>query len=155
MSFLRAQCVVVWLALAIWLCPWTSAAQASPEDETGAAELYVERLHVSKGKAGDGIVYVNDLGERVKIDAKGSRYKVDEHGARIFANSPRPSTVSPDDWNYLRSKFIAGGGSAKDFVKYMKEREAKSAEDRGTSMNILVNTGLAYWLAKKGSISLR
>lgn len=31
----------------------------------------------------------------------------------------------------------------------------KIAEDRGTSMNILVNTGLAYWLAKKGSISLR
>jgi len=31
----------------------------------------------------------------------------------------------------------------------------KIAEDRGTSMNILVNTGLAYWLAKKGSISLQ
>jgi hypothetical protein len=29
------------------------------------------------------------------------------------------------------------------------------AEDRDTSMNILVNTGLAYWLAKKGSITLR
>jgi hypothetical protein len=31
----------------------------------------------------------------------------------------------------------------------------KIAEDRGTSMNILVNTGLAYWLAKKGSITLK
>lgn len=31
----------------------------------------------------------------------------------------------------------------------------KIADDRGTSMNILVNTGLAYWLAKKGSITLR
>jgi len=31
----------------------------------------------------------------------------------------------------------------------------KIAEDRGSSMNILVNTGLAYWLAKKGSITLR
>lgn len=31
----------------------------------------------------------------------------------------------------------------------------KLAKDRGTSMNILVNTGLAYWLAKKGLISLR
>ncbi len=31
----------------------------------------------------------------------------------------------------------------------------KVAEDRGTSMNILVNTGLAYWLAKKGSITLQ
>ncbi len=31
----------------------------------------------------------------------------------------------------------------------------KIADDRGSSMNILVNTGLAYWLAKKGSITLR
>ena len=29
------------------------------------------------------------------------------------------------------------------------------ANDRRTSMNILVNTGLAYWLAKKGAIKLR
>ncbi|WP_031498093.1 hypothetical protein [Bryobacter aggregatus] len=31
----------------------------------------------------------------------------------------------------------------------------KIAEDRGSSMNIIVNTGLAYWLASKGSLSLR
>ncbi|WP_031498253.1 hypothetical protein [Bryobacter aggregatus] len=31
----------------------------------------------------------------------------------------------------------------------------KIAEDRGSSMNILVNTGLAYWLAQKGAITLR
>lgn len=37
----------------------------------------------------------------------------------------------------------------------LHKRLKKIAEDRGTSMNILVNTGLAYWLAKKGSISLR
>lgn len=31
----------------------------------------------------------------------------------------------------------------------------KIADNRSSSMNILVNTGLAYWLAKKGSITLR
>jgi hypothetical protein len=31
----------------------------------------------------------------------------------------------------------------------------KVAEDRDTSMNILVNTGLAYWLAAKGALKLR
>lgn len=31
----------------------------------------------------------------------------------------------------------------------------KIADDRDSSMNILVNTGLAYWLAKKGSITLQ
>jgi len=31
----------------------------------------------------------------------------------------------------------------------------KIANDRGTSMNILVNTGLAHWLAQKGALKLR
>ena len=31
----------------------------------------------------------------------------------------------------------------------------KIADERDSSMNILVNTGLAYWLAKKGAITLR
>lgn len=31
----------------------------------------------------------------------------------------------------------------------------KIGNDRGTSMNILVNTGLAHWLAKKGALKLR
>jgi hypothetical protein len=31
----------------------------------------------------------------------------------------------------------------------------KIAKDRGSSMNIVVNTGLAYWLAEKGNIQLR
>ena len=31
----------------------------------------------------------------------------------------------------------------------------KISKDRDTSMNILVNTGLAHWLAKKGALKLR
>ena len=31
----------------------------------------------------------------------------------------------------------------------------KIADDRDSSMNILVNTGIAYWLSKKGAITLR
>jgi hypothetical protein len=31
----------------------------------------------------------------------------------------------------------------------------KLADDRGTSMNIIVNTGLAHWLAGKGSLKLK
>ena len=31
----------------------------------------------------------------------------------------------------------------------------KIADDRDSSMNILVNTGLVYWLSKKGAITLR
>jgi hypothetical protein len=31
----------------------------------------------------------------------------------------------------------------------------KISTDRGTSMNILVNTALAHWLAQKGALKLR
>lgn len=34
-------------------------------------------------------------------------------------------------------------------------RLKRIAKERGTSMNILVNTGLAYWLAGKGLVALR
>lgn len=39
--------------------------------------------------------------------------------------------------------------------RHLHKKLKKIADDRGSSMNILVNTGLAYWLAKKGSITLR
>lgn len=37
----------------------------------------------------------------------------------------------------------------------LHKRLKRLADDRGTSMNIIVNTGLAHWLAGKGSLKLR
>jgi len=36
----------------------------------------------------------------------------------------------------------------------LHKRLKKIADDRGSSMNILVNTALAHWLAKKGALRL-
>lgn len=37
----------------------------------------------------------------------------------------------------------------------LHKKVKKIADDRGSSMNILVNTALAHWLAKKGALKLR
>jgi hypothetical protein len=39
--------------------------------------------------------------------------------------------------------------------KALHRKVKKIAEDRGTSMNVLVSTGLAHWLSKKGALKLR
>ena len=39
--------------------------------------------------------------------------------------------------------------------KALHRRVKKVSEDRGTSMNILVSTALAHWLATKGMLKLR
>jgi hypothetical protein len=39
--------------------------------------------------------------------------------------------------------------------KALHKRVKKVAQDRATSMNIMVSTGLAHWLNKKGALKLR
>ncbi|MBL8296549.1 MAG: hypothetical protein JNN08_32190 [Bryobacterales bacterium] len=39
--------------------------------------------------------------------------------------------------------------------KTLHRKIKKLAEDRGRSMNIMVNSALAHWLAKKGALKLR
>jgi len=41
------------------------------------------------------------------------------------------------------------------FPRQLHKNLKRIAKERNTSMNILVNTGLAHWLAKKGAIALR
>ena len=58
--------------------------------------------HMSKGTAGDGIIYLNDIGETVKLDVKGHPYKVGSDGRRFFRSSPRPrSKYTPEEWRAL------------------------------------------------------
>jgi Na+/phosphate symporter len=40
-------------------------------------------------------------------------------------------------------------------TRSLHKKLKKIADDRNTSMNILVNTALAHWLAKKGALKLR
>ena len=53
--------------------------------------------HYSVGKAGDGIVYLNDDGEWVKLNARGHPYRIDERGRRRISSTTRPSKYSPEE----------------------------------------------------------
>ena len=52
--------------------------------------------HYSIGKAGDGVVYLNDDGEWVKLNSRGHPYRIDERGRRRIPTTTRPSKYSPE-----------------------------------------------------------
>eukprot|EP00435_Cladocopium_sp_Y103_P043537 s2505_g12.t1 len=57
--------------------------------------------HYSMGTAGDGIVYLNDDGEWVKINSRGHPYRIDERGFRRISGTPRPSRFTPTEWQKM------------------------------------------------------
>eukprot|EP00435_Cladocopium_sp_Y103_P005244 s7123_g1.t1 len=69
---------------------------SSKPDRVIVPESMIE--HYLEGKKGDNIVYLNDDGERVKIDKIGRLYRVDERGYKIVRDSPRPAKYTPTEW---------------------------------------------------------
>ena len=45
-------------------------------------------LHYSEGIASDGVIYVNDLGDEVKLDSKGRPYRVGSDGRCLLSDQP-------------------------------------------------------------------
>ena len=74
--------------------------------------------HYSIGKAGDGIVYLNDDGEWVKLNARGHPYRIDERGRRRISSTTRPSKYSPEEWRKI----------SPDVRKSIAKAEEKKAE---------------------------
>ena len=74
--------------------------------------------HYSVGKAGDGIVYLNDDGEWVKLNARGHPYRIDERGRRRISSTTRPSKYSPEEWRKI----------SPDVRKSIVKAEEKKAE---------------------------
>ncbi|CAL1167671.1 unnamed protein product [Cladocopium goreaui] len=61
--------------------------------------------HHSMGKPGDGIIYLSDIGEHVKLDKRGRPYRVGPDGRKEVRGSPRPkSSYSPEEWRALSAK---------------------------------------------------
>ena len=61
--------------------------------------------HHSMGKAGDGIIYLSDIGKHVKLDRRGRPYRVGPDGRKEVRGSPRPkSSYSPEEWRALSAK---------------------------------------------------
>ncbi len=77
--------------------------------------------HVRTGRAQDGVVYVNDSGQSVRLDKNGRQFKCDLDGVRNTRQSARPEGMEPEVWNVLR---VHRQGLAK------KEEKAKAAQDK-------------------------
>ena len=85
--------------------------------------------HMSKGTAGDGIISLNDIGDRVKLDRKGRPYEVGSDGRRFFRSSPRPrSKYTHEEWRALTipDRIVPEKKEALD-----KDIEQKKREDMG------------------------
>eukprot|EP00435_Cladocopium_sp_Y103_P059153 s114_g21.t1 len=80
-----------------------------PEEES--YERYKE------GTPNDGKIYLNDIGELVKIDKKGRPYKIGKDGRKTLRESPRPvDKYTPEEWQRLP---IAD----RKVIKKMQQRE--------------------------------
>ena len=97
---------------------------------------YDEPEHHSMGKPGDGIIYLSDIGEHVKLDKRGRPYRVCPDGRKEVRGSPRPkSSYSPEEWRALsakerdviirRGKLEAEAEKLKE-IKLKKEKEKKA-----------------------------
>ena len=73
----------------------------STEDKD-AVDNVADLPHVSTGKAKDGIMYRNDLGKTVKLDARGRPDPVGADGFRTMKTT-RPAGFTPEEWETLRN----------------------------------------------------
>ena len=97
-----------------------------PEEMTLQELIDVQPEHWKSGKAGDGKVYLNDDGEKVKLNVKGYPYKIGDDGRRLFKTSLRPKgTYSPEEWRKLSQS------DRSTILKSEKKKlEKKEADDK-------------------------
>ena len=84
--------------------------------------------HYSVGKAGDGIVYLNDDGEWVKLNSRGHPYRIDERGRRRISSTTRPSKYSPEEWRKMSPDVRKGIAKAEE-KKAEAEVEMKKSDE--------------------------
>ena len=97
-----------------------------PEEMTLQELIDAQPEHWKSGKAGDGKVYLNDDGEKVKLNVKGYPYKIGDDGRRLFKTSLRPKgTYSPEEWRKLSQS------DRSTILKSEKKKlEKKEADDK-------------------------
>ena len=91
-----------------------------PDTAPDAEKLAIK--HWSEGKAGDGVVYLNDDMEHCKIDKRGTPYKVGEDGRKLVPSGRPVLEYSPEEWRAL-------GGSGRSKVIKEKKLEEKKKDD--------------------------
>ena len=96
--------------------------------------------HHSMGKPGDGIIYLSDIGEHVKLDKRGRPYRVGPDGRKEVRGSPRPkSSYSPEEWRALSAKerdVIIRRGKLEEEAEKLKEIKLKKEKDKKAKAEI-------------------
>ena len=96
--------------------------------------------HHSMGKPGDGIIYLSDIGEHVKLDKRGRPYRVGPDGRKEVRGSPRPkSSHSPEEWRSLSAKerdVIIRRGKLEEEAEKLKEIKLKKEKERKAKAEI-------------------
>ena len=98
--------------------------------------------HHSMGKPGDGIIYLSDIGEHVKLDKRGRPYRVGPDGRKEVRGSPRPkSSYSPEEWRALSAKerdVIIRHGKLEEEAEKLKEIKLKKEKEKKAKAEISV-----------------
>ncbi|CAL1168660.1 unnamed protein product [Cladocopium goreaui] len=96
--------------------------------------------HHSMGKPGDGIIYLSDIGEHVKLDKRGRPYRVGPDGRKEVRGSPRPkSSYSPEEWRALSAKerdVIIRRGKLEEEAEKLKEIKLKKEKEKKAKAEI-------------------
>ena len=85
-------------------------------------------LHYSEGIASDGVVYVNDIGDEVKLDSRGRPYRVGSDGRKLMPSRRPARYVTPEEWKAMsmREREISAK-AADDVAREEVEEEDKAA----------------------------
>ena len=83
--------------------------------------------HYYYGKAGDGMVYLDDDGEWVKIDKRGRLYRVDKRDGRRIVRSTRPKDFTPEEWKSLSHEHRKA--LAEEYKKREEEKEDEIVDE--------------------------
>ena len=85
-------------------------------------------LHYSEGIASDGVVYVNDIGDEVKLGSRGRPYRVGSDGRKLMPSKRPARYVTPEEWKAMsmREREISAK-AADDVAREEVEEEDKAA----------------------------
>ena len=94
-------------------------------------EAKPELLHYSEGIASDGIVYVNDIGDEVKLDSRGRPYRVGSDGRKLMPSKRPARYITPEEWKAMsmREREISAR-AADDVPREEVEEEDKAAKKK-------------------------
>ena len=89
---------------------------------------------------GDGIIYLSDIGEHVKLDKRGRPYRVGPDGRKEVRGSPRPkSSYSPEEWRSLSAKerdVIIRRGKLEEEAEKLREIKLKKEKEKKAKAEI-------------------